>query len=117
LAEKLADVSLLREVRLTAAQAFLDAGDRARALALLRPADEAAAGLHHSRWQILALEAHADPSKASTCVAEAQKELNELDRQWGEPALRTYLTRPDLQALSQALGRLGARPHREERSK
>lgn len=107
-AEKLGDVSILREVQLTAAQGFLEAGDPAATLALLHKAEPAMAGLHHSRWRTLALEALADRTKAFEYAAEARKELTELARQWGEPAFRTYMERPDLQALSRALRRFVA---------
>ena len=107
-AEKLGDVAVQREVQLTAAQGLLDAGDRIAALALLHQAEPAMAGLRHSRWRALALEARADRTKAFDYAAEARKELNELARQWGETAFRTYLERPDLQELSRALGRLVA---------
>jgi len=107
-AEQLRDVSVLRAVRLAAAQARLDTGDPAAALALLRVAEPDLAGLPHSRWRALVLEARADPAKSADYAAAANKELGELARQWGEAAFRKYMQRPDLQEPSRALGRLVA---------
>jgi len=107
-AEKAGDVTVLREVLLGAAKGLLDSGDPAGARRLLLQAAPGLAGLHYSRWWALALHARAEPENAAGYAVEAQKELNELARQWGDEAYRQFMRRPDVQGLSEALGRIAA---------
>jgi hypothetical protein len=107
-AEKAGDVAVLREVRLGAAEGLLDSGDPSGARRLLLQTGLALAGLHCSRWRALVLQARAEPPQAAEYAAEAKKELDELARQWGEPAYGQYMRRPDVIELTQALGRLVA---------
>lgn len=102
------DVSLRVAARLTLAQARLDDKDPAAALAVIRDAEPLIEKLPLSHWQMLALEARADIGKAREHAEAAKRQLDAIAVAWGDPAFRTYLARPDIQALSRTVFHLAS---------
>jgi eukaryotic-like serine/threonine-protein kinase len=104
-AEKSGDLEELHAAQLAAAEARIDAGDTAAALALLREIEPTLANLPLSRWRSLALSARSDSANRGGDAAAAMLQLDELAHQWGATAFQRYTARPDLAHLLRTLSR------------
>ncbi len=106
MAEKSGDVGALRAAQLSTAEARLDAGDAAASLALVRKMEPLLANFPLSHWHALALAARADPVNGGHWAVAARQQLEEIPHQWGAPAFRLYIARPDLASLLRTISRL-----------
>ena len=90
------EVSAQLGLRVELMQALLASGDRAEAVQIFEDVEPRLANLPETRWRALALAARVDAKYISL----SREALENLRKLWGDEALRSYLSRPDLQPLS-----------------
>jgi tetratricopeptide (TPR) repeat protein len=106
MAEKLGAVSRSLSAHLAAAEARIAVGDFSGALALLKKVEPSVAKLPLSHWYVLALNARANPVNAREYALSAKQQLDEIEKQWGNPAFHMYIMRPDLRTSAELVSRL-----------
>lgn len=104
--QKLGDISLRVDAQLLLAEARLESGDFAGALAMIHQTEPLVEKLPLSRWRLLALAARADSARARDYAQAAKRQLDTVALEWGPPAFQAYLARPDVQALWRTVLRL-----------
>jgi tetratricopeptide (TPR) repeat protein len=104
--QRLADISLRLGAQLAFAEARLESGDPAGALAMIHETEPLVANLPLSHWHVLALAARADRARAQEYAKAAKQQLESVAREWGTETFQVYLARPDVQALWRTVLRL-----------
>jgi tetratricopeptide (TPR) repeat protein len=113
MAAALTEVSVLLASTLAVAEARLEAGDWKGVLAAIQPAEGRLSKLPDSNWRAKALEARAsealgDRDGARRYALAAQRQLTDIEVQWGGPTFQSYHARADLQKLWRPLSRMVA---------
>jgi serine/threonine protein kinase/Tfp pilus assembly protein PilF len=102
---------LVARAQLAEAESALQAGDAEKAASLATQAQESFArgSQLESQWRAyliaaLANERLGDTAKAAQQRQQAKNVLQELEKQWGSDAFKSYTARPDIQIYSKQLG-------------
>jgi hypothetical protein len=110
--EKSGVFRLRRDAVLALAEARAENGDSAGALGAVRQLLPSLEKRPLSRWRALALAARARGPAARDDARAALDQLDILSREWGQPAVQRYLSRPDVQPLWRTVSRLANPPSR-----
>jgi len=111
MANGLGDASLISRVLLVHAEAALKANLPQLALTLAKQAQErfAQGGQLESEWRAFLVAAQASQALGDKTMADqlrlsAKDARSKLEQQWGADAIRSYLSRPDIQMYDKELG-------------
>lgn len=102
---------LVAKAQLAEAESALQANDAERAATLAAQAQESFArgSQLESQWRAYLIAALANERRGETATAVQQRQqaknlLQELEKQWGSDAFKSYTARPDIQIYSKQLG-------------
>ncbi|HSE31735.1 MAG TPA: tetratricopeptide repeat protein [Pyrinomonadaceae bacterium] len=111
LATDTGETLLVARALLAEAESALQAGDAEKAAVMAAQAQESFArgSQLESQWRAYLIAALANERRGETATASQQRQqaknvLQELEKQWGSDAFKSYTARPDIQVYSKQLG-------------